>query len=72
MRVNIDKVDSAKLHALLMAVDRDTAITMHPNTARKIVRALEVCSLKLCGMVRWHAPLKQLAPVEWILFDVVI
>ena len=52
MRVNIDKVDSAKLHALLMAVDRDTAITMHPNTARKIVRALEVCSLKLCDMVR--------------------
>ena len=42
LRLHIDRVDSPKLHSLLMLVDNEVAMTLHPNTGRKIVRAIEV------------------------------
>ncbi|XP_067943496.1 tRNA dimethylallyltransferase-like isoform X2 [Watersipora subatra] len=42
MRLHINRVNSHKLHELLMRVDLATARTTHPNQSRKILRALEV------------------------------
>lgn len=58
LRLNIDSVDSPKLHMLLMAVDPDTAVTMHPNTARKVIRALEVSE-------KWYELVVQVAKYDF-------
>ena len=47
LRLNIHRVDGKKLHNLLMRVDADTARTIHPNTPRKTIRALEVRLLQI-------------------------